>query len=634
MKTVAMRRQIPLKLAFSLTIHKSQGMTIECLEVNAANMFLPGQLGVAVGRAVNKEGLRIINYEESSCAKANTNINDFYQRITLAPDINMECCSKIRGAACADSDDPDNLGISDKSDPSDSDFSEGELDEIDLMMSVEVQDDAQTDELSPPVIDLIDLPDKLVTYNPVTEYQSDMNKVATDFRNKESTIIYLKAQYDVLHNMLRRNCPSIFTDEHESTSWKQFFTSFNSYTTSFGHSQKVRHLFDNQHPTEIQKHTAIRLLQFIRERILGYYSQEIVKKQEQANESHDNASSTTCMSSGGEGKVRYVGGRAVAKTKYHYSKLVQNNVSKIDNLSQDATSKAYRRFLLLDSLTATEIQLQNSTHPESLKETFRKQNMRHGLTNITDKAYGFFMELVEIIARLENTGSLQVYGPALPDHVKSQILHDSKLYESWVANFQSCKVTYDKPIGSNDEVAKCLENVLQNVECIDSIFTDVTKSFLNVYHNELRRKYMSDVRRKRKSAHRKQITKAKCFKSCKPSLTDIKNDQSQNKTVSHYQLKACIEQDSECFVDRVYTNKDLKIICKAYLIPFRAADTKGKLCEKLVKGIKTSDKINCPEVFGLQQAQEASTRVETQPPISVPGTSTQMEVEGDILQVV
>ncbi|XP_041372818.1 LOW QUALITY PROTEIN: ATP-dependent DNA helicase PIF1-like [Gigantopelta aegis] len=54
----AERYQYPIAFAFALTIHKAQGLTLQHLIVNCNNIFQPGQLGVAVGRAVNTAGLQ------------------------------------------------------------------------------------------------------------------------------------------------------------------------------------------------------------------------------------------------------------------------------------------------------------------------------------------------------------------------------------------------------------------------------------------------------------------------------------------------------------------------------------------------------------------------------------------------
>ena len=56
---VATLSQFPLKLAYAVTIHKSQGMSIDNLVCNVDNIFAPSQFYVAISRAVNPNNLRI-----------------------------------------------------------------------------------------------------------------------------------------------------------------------------------------------------------------------------------------------------------------------------------------------------------------------------------------------------------------------------------------------------------------------------------------------------------------------------------------------------------------------------------------------------------------------------------------------
>jgi len=61
--------QFPIKLAYAITIHKSQGMSIDNLVCNVDYIFAPSQFYVAISRAINPKNLRlefsrgnIINY--------------------------------------------------------------------------------------------------------------------------------------------------------------------------------------------------------------------------------------------------------------------------------------------------------------------------------------------------------------------------------------------------------------------------------------------------------------------------------------------------------------------------------------------------------------------------------------------
>ena len=56
---VATLSQFPLKLAYAVTIHKSQGMSIDNLVCNVDNIFAPSQFYVAISRAIDPKNLRL-----------------------------------------------------------------------------------------------------------------------------------------------------------------------------------------------------------------------------------------------------------------------------------------------------------------------------------------------------------------------------------------------------------------------------------------------------------------------------------------------------------------------------------------------------------------------------------------------
>ena len=64
---LAKRTQYPLKLACSMTIQKSQGMTLDSSTVDSRNVSNPGQICVAVGRVRSTEGLCVKNFRQTLC---------------------------------------------------------------------------------------------------------------------------------------------------------------------------------------------------------------------------------------------------------------------------------------------------------------------------------------------------------------------------------------------------------------------------------------------------------------------------------------------------------------------------------------------------------------------------------------
>jgi ATP-dependent exoDNAse (exonuclease V) alpha subunit len=70
---------IPLKLAYALSIHKSQGSSIDYLEIDLGeDIFISGQLYTALSRATNINNIKIINLSKSSFIK-NEKVENFYK---------------------------------------------------------------------------------------------------------------------------------------------------------------------------------------------------------------------------------------------------------------------------------------------------------------------------------------------------------------------------------------------------------------------------------------------------------------------------------------------------------------------------------------------------------------------------
>jgi ATP-dependent DNA helicase PIF1 len=70
---------MPLKLAYAISIHKSQGSSINCLELDLGDdIFVSGQTYTALSRATNINNIKIINLDKSSFF-VNKKIIDFYK---------------------------------------------------------------------------------------------------------------------------------------------------------------------------------------------------------------------------------------------------------------------------------------------------------------------------------------------------------------------------------------------------------------------------------------------------------------------------------------------------------------------------------------------------------------------------
>jgi hypothetical protein len=80
---VLQRRQFPVKLAFALTINKSQGQSLDEVGVDLRRpVFTHGQLYVALSRAISVQGVKILI--DSQVARKTANI--VFPEVLLEPD--------------------------------------------------------------------------------------------------------------------------------------------------------------------------------------------------------------------------------------------------------------------------------------------------------------------------------------------------------------------------------------------------------------------------------------------------------------------------------------------------------------------------------------------------------------------
>lgn len=76
----ASRSQVPLILAWALSIHKAQGQTLERVKVDLGKIFEKGQAYVALSRATCQEGLQVLRFDPKK-VMAHDKVRNFYDSL-------------------------------------------------------------------------------------------------------------------------------------------------------------------------------------------------------------------------------------------------------------------------------------------------------------------------------------------------------------------------------------------------------------------------------------------------------------------------------------------------------------------------------------------------------------------------
>jgi ATP-dependent DNA helicase PIF1 len=79
---LASRSQIPLILAWAMSIHKSQGQTLDRVRVDLGQSFEDGMAYVALSRATCMESLQIVNFKPSKVT-ASAKVATFYRSLEV-----------------------------------------------------------------------------------------------------------------------------------------------------------------------------------------------------------------------------------------------------------------------------------------------------------------------------------------------------------------------------------------------------------------------------------------------------------------------------------------------------------------------------------------------------------------------
>ncbi|XP_062597523.1 uncharacterized protein LOC134258949 [Saccostrea cucullata] len=589
--TIAQRKQFPIALAFAMTVHKSQGLTLPNVVVDCKNIFQAGQMGVAVGRSTDRGGLCVRNYDPKCCKQHPQAVNDYCSSLGVVAIGDLSCCQKVFEDGIFEEDFFDtsehgeiHVYVAENSDESD-------FEEDDMKMIEELE---RAENSRPEGMDhqkARHLLTELRVQNPLSDNQKILN----------SDIIYFEIHFDRFLDFVQVLTQKIesMKSEHCSSSqsvknWTSFYSSYHSFLQSKEYNSLCKSLFSSRSVNDLfcgSVATAIR--------------KNIVTSQTEQEPEQPMKTCDTFISDFAHGKIRYVGGRAVAKLKYHNTNLVRNDLR---NYGKILNQQAKVKVEVLQSIIVSQADVECSTKfPRSIIDVKRKQNLSCGLTNITDGAFQFFLELEKTRIPLYSEHELKYHGQNVLQHIQATIVEDRNLFNSWTNLFSNLQTRLFTMNADLDTCSLILSDIVDGATAITCLFKDIVNSYLRVTDSEYRKKLLEEVGQKKSMEHRKKVlTKGKAKSSAANtniSIHDLLG--ATNREAYHLKLKAALIENSGLL--NIFKKKELLILGKFYNTKLKQADKKEVQCDILRNTILNCDKMPNPDIqLNLSDRQGSS----------------------------
>ena len=550
---VACRMQFPLRLSFALNVHKAQGLTLERVSIDCRSMHQYGQIAVALSRATAKKGLQVNNFSKTLLRKPPKIISDFYMREQYLPQKDFSCCRHSVNIEAECVEDYEDLFT-----PFDdlNNLSQDDGDEEAMLNLVESLDEDYEENFTyvfPESINIMEILDELCNQSCKTVQQREENKIIQYMKNCELLERLVHYLWDAFYSLKDRFLKEGTSVENKTLS--KFYRQVNVIMTG----NKLKHFGSVFGGDPVaQKNVVFKLASKIRKLVLESAVDPIKKKVSKETEKQKGL--TFPESAGGRGKIRYIGGWCISQVRKRKIQQItkclykQNKKKAVESLKTEINA-------LHEIQKSESFLLEHSSDKESLYETERKQNMRKGLTNISDDAHKFFIILDQKIRKLETTANLNLYGSNFSKFLHTELNNDNLIFESWTNLF--------------------MPSLDQNT--CKSLLDEILLKYCSMSLAQLRKTYLQELKVQKTEAHRKQIKmreKGRGKTSVPFNMKTITDDKTTNKIVSHKRLQAEILDEGTSILNS-FTKADLLILCMTYCLSVKVQKNKKQIIEAL-----------------------------------------------------
>ena len=252
--------------------------------------------------------------------------------------------------------------------------------------------------------------------------------------------ICLKSKFDSLFKTIHATATDQEKLNTSSKSWTNYYTEIYKFSTSSEYEQLVKDQV-GRNPTSEDFDTCKNSFDKVTSLVLKENTETLEKGQVYPQ-------IIATDSEAGTGKIRYIGGRCITKSRYHFMKCTR--ISMYKKGKTQAAACFYLKVKMLDYLTCSENVCSDlPKYPKYLEETKRKQNISCGLTNINDQTFEFFLMVNKKRKLNEN---LQLLGSNCLKHILDKLIQDTDLFLTWTNLFRSFDDVDHSTLRVNDDM--------------------------------------------------------------------------------------------------------------------------------------------------------------------------------------
>lgn len=326
---LAKRHQFPLILSFGITIHKSQGLTLESVVIDCEDARIPGQIGVALSRAQSVENLQVKNFKFSLVTEHPTCVTRFYEN--EQSDIfhqSLICCQGEFLARDTIDDlfipfdiDSYNVEVDTGSEDSDADSDQDSRSEA-LSVEENIEEDtAYGPSPFPNYLVPEDLLKEALEEYSETPVEKNINAFGKEIlKNKAKYLEWLSGQFLVVKKIANSNFNDGEVGQQKQVT--NFCTQINTHLKSIQYFESCKHLI-SLYPEDVQQNGQSLCTSLV-------FKIQSVELNQKASLIKTSDIQERLLPSGksdeGRGNIRYIGGYCVAKLKYKYQKQVQSSL--------------------------------------------------------------------------------------------------------------------------------------------------------------------------------------------------------------------------------------------------------------------------------------------------------------------